>query len=106
MTNFWLFLHDLKQKALDPNRWDDPDYWEDFLEDIDDQMHGGKREDRDVRRGKSNKFWRWAEDEKKDEMSRCTGTAIPPDDIEGWFKEWQDKGEPDGWGRQMSKPLD
>jgi len=37
-----LFSHDLKQKALDPKRWDDPDYWEDFLEDLDDHMKGGK----------------------------------------------------------------
>jgi len=40
--NSWLFSHDLKQKALDPKRWDDPDYWEDFLEDLDDHMKGGK----------------------------------------------------------------
>jgi hypothetical protein len=105
-TNFWLFCHDLEQRSLDPKRLDDPDYWEDFLEDVDDRMKGGKREDRDIRRGKPNKFWRWAEDEKKDEMSRRTGEPIPPDHIERWYKEWQNFGEPDGWGRQISKPLD
>jgi len=99
--NFWLFCSQLEQVIIR-----DPDRWEKYLENPDDHMDGGKINKRDKRYGKPTKFWRWAEDEKKDEMSRRTGKDIPPDDVERWYKEWKARGEPDGWGRQESKPMD
>ncbi len=99
--NFWLFCSDLQTVSLDPRFWDDPDHWAKFLHDDDDLMGGP-----DNRFGKPKKFWRWAEDEKKDEMSRRTGNPIARDDVEKWYKQWLDEDKPDGWGREMSKPLD
>lgn len=99
--NFWLFCHDLQHTKIDPRHWDDPDYLDRFSYVPSDPMGGP-----DNRHGKPDKFWRWAEDAKKEEMSRRTGKPIPHDDVERWHKEWQDLGKPDGWGRQMSKPID
>jgi len=98
--NFWLFCSHLRHVVIR-----NPDDWEKYLEDPDDPMHGGMRNKRDKRYGKPKKFWRWAEDEKKDEMSRRTGKEIPGDDVERWHKEWKKLGKPDGWGRQESKPI-
>ncbi len=98
--NFWLFCSHLEQVVIR-----DPDSWENYLEDPDDCMRGGTRGKREKRYGKPDKFWRWAEDAKKDEMSRRTGKEIPRGDVERWYKEWEKLGQPDGWGRQQSKPM-
>jgi transcriptional regulator with XRE-family HTH domain len=98
--NFWLFCSQLERVVIR-----DPDEWEKYLKDPDDRLHGGNRNRREKRYGKPDKFWRWAEDEKKDEMSRRTGKEIPHDDVERWYKEWKARGRPDGWGRQESKPM-
>ncbi|HEV3261996.1 MAG TPA: helix-turn-helix transcriptional regulator [Gemmataceae bacterium] len=99
--NFWLFCGHLEEVVIR-----DPDDWEKYLEDPDDSMRGGKRNKRDKRYGKPDKFWRWAEDAKKDEMSRRTGKEPPRGDVEGWYKEWEKLGKPDGWGREESKPME
>jgi len=99
--NFWIFCRDLWTVRLDPRFWDDPDHWEKFLEDEGDKMGGP-----DNRFGKPKKFWRWADDAKRDKMSRRTGKPIPYEDVERWHKEWLKEGQPDGWGREMSKPLE
>jgi hypothetical protein len=81
------------------------DEWEEHLEDPTDRMRGGPINRRDKRYGKPRKFWRWADDAKKDEMFRRTGREIPHDDVERWYEEWKNRGKPDGWGRQESKPT-
>lgn len=98
--NFWLFCGHLEQIVIS-----DPNDWEKYLEDPNDHLRGDKRSKRDKRYGKPDKFWRWAEDAKKDEMSRRTGKDIPRDDVEIWHDEWKKLGKPDGWGREESKPM-
>lgn len=92
LTNRWLFSSTLKEK-LDPRLWNDPDYCDQFLEDLDDRLKGGSILDRDEwfewSDDKYERFRRWVHRRKKPKLPvDQQNKPFTRPQIKKWFDEW------------------
>ena len=109
--NYWLFRVGLRQTVIDRTQWDDPDYWERFLEDVDDQMKFGPimRRDRwfEWSGDEFDPFRNWVHRERKPELpidERRKPFTRPQ--IKKWWDDWDQLPDQKKAQYVLQKPIE
>jgi len=109
--NFWLLCHDLEQKALDPRLWNEPEYWQDFLNDPNSRFRGGGWKDRDRWYDYAGiehaPFRNWVHKEKlKDRTDEERKKPLTKEEIEEFHNEWDQLSDGKKALYQIETPID